>query len=284
MERDISFDFLFTILKKAWWKIAIITMVVMLLVASFTHFFVPKKYASSIEFYIVNINASTDYTDTSKLGAASQLANDYMDIISSEYMLMQVIERLEEIGYENVTIPALKSMLQYSIQNESSVFTLTVVHTNPQVAYDVACTIEEIAPDAVTDMAKPASLTHEGLGKNIYKFLQAYNQSVKNTPEKQVTMSETEVIDAVKNSAYGITSRLNCIAVLTSPKLATAHYSPNLVTTTFLGGVIAALAAYVLFLLRSLFEQNITSEDDLKKMVGRPLIGTIPHWESTSKK
>ena len=284
MERDISFDFLFVILKKAWWKIAIITLAIMLLVASFTHFLVPKKYASTIEFYIVNINASTDYTNTSMLGAASQLANDYMDIISSEYVLEQVIDKMEEKGYKNLTIPALQSMLQYSIQNESSVFTLAVIHTDPQVAYDVACVIEEIAPDAVTDMAKPESLTHEGLGKNIYKFLQAYNNTLKDEPDKKITMTETEVIDAVKNSAYGITSRLNCIDVLTSPKLADSHYSPNLITTTLLGGVIAALAAYVLFLLRSLFEQNITSEDDLKKMVGRPLIGTIPHWESASKK
>ena len=283
MEREISFSFLLKILKKTWWKIAIFALVVMVLVASYTHFLVPKKYASSVEFYILNINASQDNTNIQLLDAAAQLANDYMDIITSEYMLAMVMTEMEAKGYQNVTIDSLQQMIQYSTKAESSVFTLTVVHTNPQIAYDVACIITDIAPEAVTAMAKPDSLTHEGLGEKIYTFINYYNNNHAQDGAK-INLTRKEVINMLREDFSGIYSKVNCIEPIDSPKLATSHYSPNLISSTLLGGVIAVFAAYALFLIRALFEQNITSEEDLKRMIGRPIIGTIPHWEVSSKK
>ena len=81
-----------------------------------------------------------------------------------------------------------------------------------------------------------------------------------------------------------MTSRLLCMDVLTTPKMATTHHSPNLLTSTLLGGTVAVFAAYIFFLIFALLEQSITTEDDLKKMIGRPVIGMIPHWETASKK
>ncbi len=286
MERDVSFSLLIKIFKRAWWKILIVALAVMIVVAGYVHFLVPKKYRSSIQFYIVNIDANTDYASTQMLSAAGQLINDYTDIISSEYMLTMVQERLEEMGYENISIPALQKMLQHSAKADSSVFTLNVVHTNPTVAYDVARVIATIAPGAVTDIAKPESKTYEGLGQNIYSYIKYYNEYVLEEGDPKIDVTRAEIIETLKHAdpGSGLTTKLKCIDVLTPPKLATTHISPNLVSSTVLGGAAAAVATYIIFLLKALLEQGITNEDDLKKLVGRPVIGVIPHWDGGAKK
>ena len=269
MERDISFSLLIKIFKKSWWKILIIALAVMMVVAAYTHFFVPKKYRSSIQFYIVNIDANTDYASSQMLSAAGQLVNDYTDIIKSEYMLSAVQEKLEEKGYQNVTIPALQSMIQHSAKSDSSVFTLSIVHTNPTVAYDVASIIAETAPEIVTKIAKPESKTYEGLGQNIWSYIKYYNEYVVAEGEPKVNVTRADIINTLKQAdpGSGLTTKLNCIDVLTPPKMATTHISPNLVTSTLLGGIAAFVVAYVVFLLKSLFEQSIVSDEDLKKLV-----------------
>ena len=284
MERDINFSLLLTILKKSWWKIIIIALAVMLVVASYTHFLIPKKYTSSVRFYILNINATQDNTTTQLLGAAAQLTKDYMDIITSEYMLTMVSEALQEKGYENVPISALQSMIRYSAKAESSVFTLSVVHTNPQVAYDVACVIRDIAPEAVTAKARPDSITHEGLGEKIYIFLQYYDKNYAPDEASKTNLTKGEIINMLRNDFQGVLGKVNCIEPLDSPKLASTHSSPNLVSNVMLSGAIAVVGMYIFFLLRAILEQNITSEEDLKRMLGKPVIGAIPHWESAAKK
>ncbi len=285
MGRDISFSLLIKIFKKTWWKVTLIALAVMMLVAAYTHFLVPKKYSSAIQFYIVNIDANTDYASTQLLSAAGQLVNDYTDIISSEYMLTKVQKSLEELGYENVSVAALQGMLQHSSKTDSSVFTLSVVHTSPVVAYDVARVIAEIAPDVVTEIAKPEnSKTKDGHARNLYNYIQYYNTYVAGDGAK-FDLSEKDIrghLDA--GNATNLITKRECIRVLTPPKQAATHFSPNLVTATLLGGIAAFVAAYLLFLLRALFEQGITNEDDLKKLVGRPVIGVIPHWDGIPKK
>ena len=92
---EISLDFLLKVFKKTWWRIMIFTLVIMIAAACFTHFLIPKKYSSEVEFYIVNVNTDSDYTSTSLLGAASYLVNDYVTIIKSDYMLDQVVAKLK---------------------------------------------------------------------------------------------------------------------------------------------------------------------------------------------
>ena len=328
MDRDISLDFLLRIFKKTWWKIAIVALAVVILVATVTHFFIPKKYSSSIEFYVVNTNTNYDYTTSSLLSASAYLINDYVSIMKSDYMLDQFREDLVGQGYnaDVVTNDLLRSMIQSSSQSDTSVFTVTVVHTNPAFAYDVAQTIARLAPSGVTDIAKPDSLTYENLAKKIYSVISYYNKLEDDggieVKEKEINkaledgtisgvsdsvsakdlmkvieyyneqetdggleeVTEAEIAKLLESNSLGLNARLNCFEMLTPPVEDENHDSPNIVTYSALGGVIAAVATYLFFLARHLFELNISSEDDIKKMIDRPLIGTIPHWEITNRK
>lgn len=284
MERDVSLGFMWKTFKKAWWKIVIFALVAMLLVGMFTHFFIDKKYSSSIDFYIVNVNTSYDYTTTSLLAASSYLINDYVSIIKSDEMLLKVQEALTEKGYQSVSVSRLRSMISSSADAESSVFCLKLTDTNAQFAYDVAAVIAELAPTVVTDIAKPDSLSHESLADKIHTVLTYYNEHMVNEEEGEaiVNLSEKEIADMLHDGFIGIATRQNCITVLTPPTLDTVCDSPNLFSNCLLGGMIAALIVYLICLIRSLFECKIASEDDIKTMIDRPLIGTVPHWENSA--
>ena len=276
---DISLDFLLKVFKKTWWKIAIVTLAVMIAAACFTHYFIPKKYSSKVEFYIVNVNTNSDYTNTSLLGAASYLVNDYVTIIRSDYMLDQVVERLNNEGFtyngQVMDNAVLRQMISHSSSSQTSAFTMKLTSTDRELSYRVATLIAEMAPQIVTDMAKPEDNTNETLANKVHSALRYF--------AKDSTVTVTEIADYLTRNGLGIT-RLNCIEVLTPPSLARSHESPSLVVNTLLSGIIAAVVCYGIYFLIALTNMTVTTEEDIKKLVNYPVIGTIPRWEVGSPK
>ncbi len=283
MDHEISLGFLLRVLKKTWWKIAIFAVAILLIVAAFTEFCIPKKYSSSIEFYVVNTNTSYDYTTSSLLSASAYLINDYVSIMKSDYMLDRVGKELVAMGYAeaDVTAPKLRSMISSSTDTEyTSVFDVRVTHTSTEFAYDVATVIKNLAPDLVTEVAKPDRLTNGNLAQTIHSVMKYYDKEIDG--EQGVTVEEIEQL--LIKEEVGLTASLSCIEVLTPPVVDKAHDSPNVFTYSVLGAMIAAVVAYLFFLAKSIFELSIASEDDIKKMINRPLIGTVPHWDLNAGK
>ena len=54
MTKEINLKVLLKVLKNSWWKILIFTVAITIAVGAVIHFLVPKKYASTIEFYVLN--------------------------------------------------------------------------------------------------------------------------------------------------------------------------------------------------------------------------------------
>lgn len=275
MEHDISLGFLLRIFKKAWWKIAIIALAALLIVSVLSGLLIDKKYSASIECYVINTNTSYDYTSTSLLGASTYLINDYVSILKSETILKQVQEKLAEQGWNGVTIGRLRGMIESSSNENTSVFTLTLVDTQKDLVTATAKVIADLAPVAITDIVKANSQTHKVLANNIYAVIDYYNQKAENGG---LEATEEDITKLLESEQLGINTRQNCIEVLTPPKEAT-EVSRNIMTYGLLGAIVAAVATYLFFLLRHLFELNISSEEDIKKMINRPLIGTVPHWD-----
>ena len=123
----------------------------------------------------------------------------------------------------------------------------------------------------------------ERLADKVHTILNYYNSHLKEG-QVAVELSEKDIAKMLQDGFVGITTRQECIRALTPPMEAKTHDSPNVVIYTLLGGMIAALLTYLIFLARHLFELNISSEEDIKKMLNRPLIGTVPHWELTHKR
>ena len=178
--------------------------------------------------------------------AYKYLINDYVAIIQSDRLLLPICEQLNQMGYTDIT-PAMirkEQMISGGMDAvNTGVFTLTVSHTNKDLAYDLAAIIAEQAPALVTSIARPEFNT--------------------NTDEENTS--------------------LNCFEVLTTPVKATTYDSPSLITNVLIMGVVAAVVTYLAYLIYYLFNTRVATEEDIKNAFDLPVIGRIPRWEKAEK-
>ena len=298
MNHEISFSVLMKVLKKCWWQLALIGLCAMLIMATITVCFIPKKYSSSMDVYVVNSNVSSDYTTSSLLSANSYLINDYIAIIKGDIMLKSVCDQLktEAPTYKDasgnsvldeaqlsvidaLTPGQLRSMISSNVSEESSIFKLSVSHTDPEIAYVIARKIAKLAPASVTDVVKKSDVNRRPvIAEQIYDAMKHFQlkDDTENSP------SVDEIITFLERYGIGLV-REECIDIISDPKLSTTHDSPNLLTYTLLAGIAALAIAYAAFLLSTLSKSVIVTEEDIRKNLDYPLIGVIPHWSSGSK-
>ena len=219
MTKEISLSLLLKVLKSAWWKILIVTVVIALAVAAFTEFVIPKKYQSSIEFYILNTSTTSEYMTTSLLASAEYLASDYIKIINSDQVVGIIIDKLEAEGYQGVTPKKIRSMISSTKASDASTFTITVTSTNADVAYVMANAIKDEAPEIIRSITRPS-------------YSSNYYQKVKDPATGE------EIFEKIDESD------LECVVPVRAPQLAATHSSPNVVTYTLLAALLAAFATY----------------------------------------
>ena len=186
MTNEISLVFLFKILKSSWWKILIITLVVMLLVAAVTEFAIDKQYSSSTEFYIINSSVTSEYTTSALLSAVEYLANDYIEIILGDRMIDQIIQDLTAKGYTGCTPSNVRAMISPKTSAESSIFQITVTHTDKNVAYYVSESIKENAPKIIREISRPSYVS------NMYRKETVKNENGE-TVDKYVLITEADL-------------------------------------------------------------------------------------------
>ena len=277
MQNEISFIFFWKCLKKCW-ILMIVLAIIAAAVAGIITNSIPKKYSSTVDFYVINTNTSYDYTTTALLSASAYLISDYIEIIKSEAVLNTVAKDINANRPENdkVTVKQLKSMVSAST-NDTSVFTIRVTHTDRDFAYEVAKSIEKIAPTEVTNIAKPDRITNQ----NIYEgILSTINKNYAANGLNQITMEQLKENLTIN----GLSSTLDCFTTLNEPTRATSPDSPNVKKYMLFAAAAMAAFIYAIFVIKGLVELNVTSEDDVKRLVKRPLVGVIPHWENTTKK
>jgi capsular polysaccharide biosynthesis protein len=255
MTNEISISMLLKVLKSAWWKILIFTLVITLIVAAFTIFVIPKKYASSVTFYVLNASSTSEYTNTSLLDAAPMLANDYTEIIRSDIMLDKISEYVKTDCDVTISNSAIKSMISSQLEDDKSAFTVTIVSTDPKLAFSIANAINEYAPDTVRQVSKPS------YSSNLYQ----YNEKA-GTYEK------------LTEESY------ECIKTINFPKEAKSPVSPNVVSNTLLAAIIAIAVSYAFFLVRKIFDTIIRGEETVKALIDLPMIGKIPTWDNNPPK
>ena len=129
---SIEIDILY-LLKKLWQKKVLIIFSALLfgLVALvFSAFVVKPTYTSSTRIYVANQTAGTNNLTAQDLQAGSYLVNDYKEIIISDSVLSDVINR------EGLTMAEgdLRGMIRVSIPNDTRIITISVNSKEPQDA------------------------------------------------------------------------------------------------------------------------------------------------------
>lgn len=154
---SIEIDILY-LLKKLWQKKVLIIFSALLfgLVALvFSAFVVKPTYTSSTRIYVANQTAGTNNLTAQDLQAGSYLVNDYKEIIISDSVLSDVINR------EGLTMAEgdLRGMIRVSIPNDTRIITISVNSKDPQDAQQLANSVREIAAEKIKVVTKVEDVT-----------------------------------------------------------------------------------------------------------------------------
>ena len=136
------------LLKRAW-MIVLCAVLIGGLALAYTVNFVTPMYKATTTLYV---NNSSEYenngnkVNSTDLAVALRLVNSYVDIVRREVVMSAVIEKLQM----NISPAALRSMVSAQVQDETEIFSVTVVTPNPQMSADVANAIAEVAPGIIS--------------------------------------------------------------------------------------------------------------------------------------
>lgn len=263
MANEITFSILLKVLKNAWWKILIFTVAVAIAVAAVAEFAIPKKYSSSTEFYILNTSVTSEYTTTSLLAAAEYLANDYIEIIKGDRMMNEILNDIAQKGYTHCSPKEIRSMISASTSSDSSIFSITVTNTDKDLAFYICDSIKNHSPQIIKEITRPSYTS------NLYRM----------TTQQDAKGEEVSVYVPISEED------IECVKIIRSPEIAKQHVSPSVFSYTLIAAVLAAVVAYVFFLIRKITDTVIRNEDTANELLNEVVIGDIPHWtaETTDK-
>lgn len=141
------------LLKRIW----IVVLCVVLLGATtfiYTKVAVDPLYEARISVYVNNSSQKgSSYVSSSDLAVARVLAETYVNIIQSDRVLDQVIQKT---GL-NLNAGQLRSLITAEPVNETEMFNVVVTTTNPQVSADLANVIAEVAPGVISEIIEGSS-------------------------------------------------------------------------------------------------------------------------------
>ena len=300
MDSTISVSGLWQVLKQNWWKILAVTLLAVILTAAFTALFIPKKYASSTEFYIVNVNQNIEHTDANTLSANEYLAQNYIAILKGDKMMQHLSATLKEKEDIELSPGALRSKISTSTSDTLSTFTVTVTDTDPGRAYTIAKHLTAEAPAIITKIARPSEKGNDGdqfeVKIPVTSTLDELAAALNTIDEKKYGDLADELMkvytDAKKNNDQAVMNHnatiigyyqgnvLECITPLRMPVESTSPISPSIIRNCLLVGILVAVAMYAIFLLLYILNTTVYTEEDVKAITDLPILGSIPSWQN----
>ena len=173
---EIEFDLLeiVHILFGRFWIILCAGLVTALICFAVSAYVLAPVYESTTKIYILNKtdNTAVTYTDV-QMG--TQLTKDYAELINSRYVLEKVIEQLslEDMEYEE-----LMNKVSVNTPVDTRIVSITVEHTNPELAMKIANCIREVAGEHIqnvmdieaVNVVEKANMPMEKSGPSVVKW------------------------------------------------------------------------------------------------------------------
>ncbi|MCR8967477.1 Wzz/FepE/Etk N-terminal domain-containing protein [Streptococcus zalophi] len=153
---QIEIDILF-LLKKIWNRKFLILLVASLfatIMLVFNVFFVKPIYTSTTRIYVVNQKSDASIT-TQDLQAGDYLVKDYREIIVSNSVLSDVVEK-ERLNYSEGT---LSSKISINIPANTRIISISVSDEDPQEASDLANSVRDVAAQKIKEITKVEDVT-----------------------------------------------------------------------------------------------------------------------------
>lgn len=151
-EVSISLLLIFRIIVKHILPILLATVVVGGAAFAVTKIFIKPKYRASAMVY-VRANAQTgNTTTTSEMSVAKQLVTTYSIILETDRVLEEVYENLD--SQYKVSVTTIKNNLTEEAIENSEIFRINYVDTDPERAEKIVNAVAEIAPQKILDIVQ----------------------------------------------------------------------------------------------------------------------------------
>nr|WP_309098420.1 Wzz/FepE/Etk N-terminal domain-containing protein [Fredinandcohnia onubensis] len=142
MEETISLKEIFQTIRKRLWLIIMIAAVAVATVGVMSYFFLTPIYQSSTQILVNQKTSDQPYLNQSDIRTNIDLINTYNEIIKTPAILDLVKEEL------NLT-ESLSEIITVGSSNNSQVMKITVQHTNPKTAVDIANTTANVFKEEI---------------------------------------------------------------------------------------------------------------------------------------
>ncbi|MFD1780177.1 YveK family protein [Fredinandcohnia salidurans] len=142
MEETISLKEIFQTIRKRLWLIIMIAAVAVATVGVMSYFFLTPIYESSTQILVNQKTSDQPYLNQSDIRTNIDLINTYNEIIKTPAILDLVKEEL------NLT-ESLSEIITVGSSNNSQVMKITVQHTDPKTAVDIANTTANVFKEEI---------------------------------------------------------------------------------------------------------------------------------------
>lgn len=146
------------LLKKLWnrkFLILLISMIGAVLGLVVSIFLITPEYRSTTRLYVINQTSDTNNPTVQDIQAGGYLVNDYKEIITSEDVLSQAIER------EGLTMTPgeLSGKMSVVIPTDTRVISINVMDENANKASEIANTLREVAAEKIKTVTNVEDVT-----------------------------------------------------------------------------------------------------------------------------
>ncbi|WP_349408723.1 YveK family protein [Pseudalkalibacillus sp. SCS-8] len=149
MEETISLKEIFETLKKRLAMILLITLVATAASGLISYMFLTPIYQSSTQI-LVNQSNENQQVDFNQVRTNVEMINTYRVIIKSDNILEKVQNKLDS----NESVSQLDSMIQVNSEQNSQVFTVSVQHSDPEMAATIANTVASTFESEIKEIMK----------------------------------------------------------------------------------------------------------------------------------
>lgn len=156
-EKEMTIDLL-SIAKYVLSKIVIVLLVTVLFAAVafiYTELYIPRKYTSYTDLYVVNTMDSASTVSASDLSAAEKLASAYSKFLKSNTTLTAVSKRISN----SYSVKELTGMVDVSTDTETEILRISVTCESRNDAQKIADLVAEEGEKEITRIVKSGSVS-----------------------------------------------------------------------------------------------------------------------------
>ncbi len=243
-EKEFDLAALFEVLRRFWILILAITLLFGAVGVTYSALTDITTYTGTASFWVnSNSSSSVGNVNQSNTMGAAQMASNYMELASKDFLVRRAVQNGELAVKWNTTedgaVSILKNMIYaYKSDVDSLVFSVYVVSSNPNVAFEAT-------------------------------------QAIQSTMEEVIVEVNGETIGSANGKYITIIDQVQTLDDITVS-------SPSVIKKGLIFAIIGFVLAYCLFFALSFFSTKVYAVDKLAERYDLPILAEVPMKKPTS--